>query len=318
MAMDLKKGSGKADYLKKAPSPSENTAVTPIPQKRTEGKATVAEATENGESKKPWWLLIVLLVVVAGILFFLFGGGEDSDGKPAGDKSASSEEQQLAGAVAEEGVGKKVEGATAEAKTGTETGVVGANASADKEKGVAAAAEGAPAAKGSPAETGGQAEPEKLNAANIKSGLAPKEDSSRRSAGEATEQRGKVSETRSVASTVSDEGVASPGEDGRKVTIHFDLNSAELKEEEKAKLSAITALSGLKSILIEGHTCNMGETDYNRDLSLARAVAIREHLKGTFEGQTKLVVKGSGAESPAADNDSKEGRAQNRRVEVYY
>ena len=82
------------------------------------------------------------------------------------------------------------------------------------------------------------------------------------------------------------------------------------------------ALNEIKgSIFIEGHTDNVpiGNARYgsNLDLSAARAVAVAEHLlEGPRMDPIRLTISGHADTRPQAPNDSWEGRAQNRRVEV--
>lgn len=70
------------------------------------------------------------------------------------------------------------------------------------------------------------------------------------------------------------------------------------------------------SIVIEGHTDDRGSDAYNRNLSQERAAAVRTYLlsQGLTEGRVTAV--GRGEASPIASNDSAEGRANNRRVEI--
>ena len=69
-------------------------------------------------------------------------------------------------------------------------------------------------------------------------------------------------------------------------------------------------------VYVEGHTDNMGSEEYNNKLSLERARAVKNALieKGVSEEQIR--VKGAGFKKPIASNETKEGRAQNRRVDV--
>ncbi len=82
------------------------------------------------------------------------------------------------------------------------------------------------------------------------------------------------------------------------------------------------ALNEIKGrIFIEGHTDNVpiGNARYgsNWDLAAARAVAVAEHLlEGPRLDPIRLTISGHADTRPQAPNDSWEGRAQNRRVEV--
>ena len=82
------------------------------------------------------------------------------------------------------------------------------------------------------------------------------------------------------------------------------------------------ALNEIKgSIFIEGHTDNVpidnARYGSNWDLSAARAVAVAEHLlEGPKMDPIRLTISGHADTRPQAPNNSWEGRAQNRRVEV--
>ncbi len=66
---------------------------------------------------------------------------------------------------------------------------------------------------------------------------------------------------------------------------------------------------------IDGHTDSTGTAAYNMALSEKRAEAIKDHLVTRGINPERLTTKGFGFTKPAASNDTKEGRAQNRRVE---
>jgi len=66
---------------------------------------------------------------------------------------------------------------------------------------------------------------------------------------------------------------------------------------------------------MEGHTDSTGQSEANHQLSQRRAEAVRDYLVQGEIDADRLVAKGYGQENPVADNDSAEGREQNRRVE---
>jgi outer membrane protein OmpA-like peptidoglycan-associated protein len=68
--------------------------------------------------------------------------------------------------------------------------------------------------------------------------------------------------------------------------------------------------------VIEGHTDNVGSAEGNKVLSLDRAITVKRELKNRGVNGDKLRAVGMGEENPVATNDTAEGRAQNRRVEV--
>lgn len=68
------------------------------------------------------------------------------------------------------------------------------------------------------------------------------------------------------------------------------------------------------SILITGHTDNVGNDAYNLDLSKKRADAVKKYLVGQGVGEIAITTDGKGEAEPIADNKTAEGRALNRRV----
>lgn len=69
-------------------------------------------------------------------------------------------------------------------------------------------------------------------------------------------------------------------------------------------------------IEIVGHTDNIGDRQYNINLSLRRAQALRNELVGRGISADRITAVGKGSAQPIATNDTEEGRAKNRRVEV--
>jgi len=102
--------------------------------------------------------------------------------------------------------------------------------------------------------------------------------------------------------------------------ITFDFDKADIKPESKAQLDQIGRLMSNHADLklaITGHTDNQGAADYNQKLSQRRAEAIVAALVGTYAVMpNRLSAQGMGAASPVASNDTDEGRAKNRRVEL--
>ncbi|HDR68483.1 MAG TPA: hypothetical protein ENN61_05470 [Bacteroidaceae bacterium] len=101
--------------------------------------------------------------------------------------------------------------------------------------------------------------------------------------------------------------------------IFFDHDSYRLKEASRAELNKVCEFMNQwpeVKVEIAGHTDNTGDPRYNRELSEKRAGAVVEYLtqKGIHPG--RFVSKGYGPERPVADNNSEEGRAQNRRTEL--
>lgn len=69
-------------------------------------------------------------------------------------------------------------------------------------------------------------------------------------------------------------------------------------------------------VAVDGHTDALGKDDYNQRLSERRAQAVADYLSSHGVAASRLRVRGFGESRPVASNDSEEGRAQNRRVEL--
>ncbi len=103
--------------------------------------------------------------------------------------------------------------------------------------------------------------------------------------------------------------------------ILFALDKADLNPtstEELEKFSTVLKNNSLCSVDIHGYTDSTGTDAINIPLSKERAEAVANFLKscGVPTSQIKN-IQGFGASNPVADNSTPEGRAQNRRVEIY-
>ena len=101
--------------------------------------------------------------------------------------------------------------------------------------------------------------------------------------------------------------------------VLFDAGSAQLKSKAQADLDGVAR--SLRSnphvrLSIEGHADSSGTTARNRQLSKARADAVRDYLVGKGVAPSRLDTRGHGSRQPVADNDTSRGRAENRRVEL--
>ncbi len=75
-------------------------------------------------------------------------------------------------------------------------------------------------------------------------------------------------------------------------------------------------LSHVKNIIITGHTDSIGSATYNKTLSERRAKAVTNFLIKQGIPDSKIQSVGYGESQPISSNDTKQGRAQNRRVEI--
>jgi peptidoglycan-associated lipoprotein len=102
---------------------------------------------------------------------------------------------------------------------------------------------------------------------------------------------------------------------------NFKLGKAELPDEAKAAID--TMVTNLKAdtkavwVEIEGHTDNVGDKAYNEMLGMQRAEAVKRYLYEQHQVPLhKINVISYGEETPVAPNNTKDGRAQNRRVVI--
>ncbi len=111
-----------------------------------------------------------------------------------------------------------------------------------------------------------------------------------------------------------------------KVTISatalFDFNKSTLKPEGKAALHDLDERiksKGAQVIDIDviGHTDSVGPEEYNMGLSIRRATSVKDFMVSDGIDAGIIDVSGRGESNPVASNDTAEGRAQNRRVEIH-
>lgn len=102
--------------------------------------------------------------------------------------------------------------------------------------------------------------------------------------------------------------------------IYFDFDKATLKpESRKAILSAVALMQRYSDLelSVHGYTDSKGDDTYNATLSVARAKAVMDAMIAEGIEAARLSYRGHGEEEPIATNDTDEGRAQNRRVELH-
>jgi OOP family OmpA-OmpF porin len=100
--------------------------------------------------------------------------------------------------------------------------------------------------------------------------------------------------------------------------VLFDFDKATLKPEGKVVLDDLIAK--LKqwpkdTVLIEGHTCDIGTDEYNMGLGQRRADAVKKYLLDNGIDAARLSTKSFGETTPAVPNDSAANRKLNRRAE---
>jgi OOP family OmpA-OmpF porin len=101
--------------------------------------------------------------------------------------------------------------------------------------------------------------------------------------------------------------------------VTFDFNKAEIKPEFHAELNRVAEVLARNyetKIEVGGHTDNVGSEKYNQGLSERRANAVMEYLVSKGVGKYRITAEGYGFSRPHTTNDTEEGRAENRRVEL--
>ena len=143
---------------------------------------------------------------------------------------------------------------------------------------------------------------------------------------EAERKRRMEAEKKAAAALASLEEIAKVKEESRGIVITlsgavlFATGKYELLPIAQQKLDDVA--KALKdqgedaTIVVEGHTDSRGSSDKNRELSLLRAQGVRNYLISRGIKQENIKAVGLGEERPVSSNDTPEGRANNRRVEI--
>ena len=103
--------------------------------------------------------------------------------------------------------------------------------------------------------------------------------------------------------------------------IQFETGSSTLKESsflEIERLVKVLSDYPASKMKIIGHTDNVGSTDKNKALSLARAEAVKDAIIAKGISEERLTSEGKGEEEPIAENATPEGRKSNRRTEFVF
>ena len=99
----------------------------------------------------------------------------------------------------------------------------------------------------------------------------------------------------------------------------FDFDKDTLKPEGRQVLDQVASqveTLNLETLIAVGHTDSIGSEQYNQGLSERRANSVKNYLVGKGIPTDRIYTEGKGETSPVADNATREGRAQNRRVEI--
>ena len=111
--------------------------------------------------------------------------------------------------------------------------------------------------------------------------------------------------------------------EGIKITFEsgllFDVDKAVVKQTSKENLNELAKILDKyqdTDILIEGHTDSTGSDEHNLTLSRQRAQAVANYLAQINISPTRFTIMGYGESQPVAENETAEGRALNRRVDL--
>jgi outer membrane protein OmpA-like peptidoglycan-associated protein len=124
-----------------------------------------------------------------------------------------------------------------------------------------------------------------------------------------------------IAKTVPDAKVERVGEG---IVVEFSSNilfafdKSNLSEEAKTNLDKLVVVLNSypdTDIEVQGHTDSRGSEAYNQTLSEQRAGTVSAYLSGKGIAYNRLTIKGFGETLPKYENDTADGRTQNRRVE---
>ena len=100
---------------------------------------------------------------------------------------------------------------------------------------------------------------------------------------------------------------------------NFDFDSAKLRPAAGAKLNEVAEFAAAypdAKLDVSGHTCSLGGDAYNQKLSERRAASVKAYLVNKGVAADRIVSEGYGETRPVADNKTKAGREENRRVEI--
>ncbi len=100
--------------------------------------------------------------------------------------------------------------------------------------------------------------------------------------------------------------------------IYFDFDKATLRPESQTQLNKVVDFLETNNkikIEVDGHTCSIGQDDYNQKLSENRALAVKQYLIDNGIKSNRVTSYGFGEKQPLQSNETSTGREQNRRVE---
>lgn len=107
----------------------------------------------------------------------------------------------------------------------------------------------------------------------------------------------------------------------KRLSINFETGASTIKASSHGELNAFAETAALLNgvvMQIEGNTDNVGDKVANQKLSEMRAKAVMQYLKYQGVDPTRMVVIGNGDSNPIASNDTTDGKASNRRTDMFF
>jgi len=102
--------------------------------------------------------------------------------------------------------------------------------------------------------------------------------------------------------------------------VSFDTNRYDIKPNLRPILDRFATTlneNAVTTVTIVGHTDSTGTDAINNPLSVNRAASTRDYLAARGVATSRIAIDGRGSREPVADNNTEEGRAKNRRVEIF-
>lgn len=102
--------------------------------------------------------------------------------------------------------------------------------------------------------------------------------------------------------------------------ISFDTGRSDIKPNMRSvldRLAASLAQHAVTRVTVIGHTDSTGSDAVNNPLSVNRAAAVRDYMVPRGVASARISIDGRGSREPVADNATADGRAMNRRVEIF-
>ena len=101
--------------------------------------------------------------------------------------------------------------------------------------------------------------------------------------------------------------------------IRFQMDSNEFSDDAYDQMNRIAnVIKQVEplAVSVSGYTDSLGNYDYNRRLSEFRATVVKSYLVGQGVAPARIATYGKGPDDPIESNETREGRAANRRVEI--